>query len=149
MRQIERHLMTAIQEKRAWKQSNTELKLHVYSSEWVEMTVLLWGSAIARITPSELTLNDCGYPTVTTKNRLNAVLAGANIPAFIYQENWHWYISRFGVREMFYNPYRIEMGLTLEQFCIQHGFSEPFRHDGDWWAFPANGVMAVPIPFRG
>lgn len=30
-------------------------------------------------------------------------------------------------------------------WCDQYGYSNPFRLNGEWWAFPPNGVMPVQI----
>ncbi|MEL6777613.1 MAG: hypothetical protein AAFO06_10180 [Cyanobacteria bacterium J06597_16] len=30
-------------------------------------------------------------------------------------------------------------------WCNTQGYSNPFRKDGEWWAFPPNGVIPVQI----
>ena len=30
-------------------------------------------------------------------------------------------------------------------WCEENGYSEPFCRDGEWWAFPPNGVMPIRI----
>jgi hypothetical protein len=37
----------------------------------------------------------------------------------------------------------------VEAYCACHGYCEPFLHEGRWWAYPAKGVMPVPLPLRG
>lgn len=40
-----------------------------------------------------LTLRDCNWQTVTTKERLNGILDGFNTGKYITQENFNWYIK--------------------------------------------------------
>lgn len=35
----------------------------------------------------------------------------------------------------------------LEKWCEANGYTDPFKSDGRWWAFPENAVMAVPVRF--
>lgn len=30
-------------------------------------------------------------------------------------------------------------------WCQRHGYTDPFRRNGEWWAFPPNGVMPIKI----
>ena len=32
-----------------------------------------------------------------------------------------------------------------QTWCQAHGYSDPFYRDGEWWAFPPQGVMPVQI----
>ena len=50
----------------------------------------LHNSAIAVITPTDVTVCDCGYQTPTTKSRLNVILREL-CGAGIYQKNHTWY----------------------------------------------------------
>ena len=34
----------------------------------------------------------------------------------------------------------------VEKWCVKHGYTEPFCHEGQWWAFPPHGVNPVPLP---
>ncbi|MEM6255079.1 MAG: hypothetical protein AAF821_19355 [Cyanobacteria bacterium P01_D01_bin.156] len=34
---------------------------------------------------------------------------------------------------------------VCQDWCEQNGYSDPFRLNGEWWAFPPNGVMPVQI----
>ena len=34
----------------------------------------------------------------------------------------------------------------LTNYCNNHGYTDPEFIEGQWWAFPPNGVMSVPIP---
>ncbi len=40
-----------------------------------------------------LTLRDCGWESVTTKERLNGILDGFNTGKYIVQENFRWFIK--------------------------------------------------------
>lgn len=31
------------------------------------------------------------------------------------------------------------------QWCNSYGYSDPFLKDGEWWAFPPQGVMPVKV----
>ncbi len=48
-------------------------------------------------------------------------------------------------------PYRIGAGNIVNDpddrtaWLIANGYTDPFRNEGQWWAFPPNGVMPVPI----
>jgi len=48
--------------------------------------VTLHGHAIIIITKYEYILCDCGWPTLTTKNRMNEFT-----PFLVYQRDWEWY----------------------------------------------------------
>jgi len=34
---------------------------------------------------------------------------------------------------------------VCQQWCQQYDYTDPFCHDGEWWAFPAYGVMPIRI----
>ncbi|MEM8505061.1 MAG: hypothetical protein AAF716_18140 [Cyanobacteria bacterium P01_D01_bin.1] len=34
---------------------------------------------------------------------------------------------------------------TCQSWCDREGYSDPFCKDGEWWAFPPEGVMPVRI----
>jgi hypothetical protein len=34
---------------------------------------------------------------------------------------------------------------VCQDWCQRHGYSDPFCRNGEWWAFPPNGVMLVRI----
>ena len=46
-------------------------------------------------------------------------------------------------------PIYLNLGEAIRGVCIawceEHDYSEPFCRDGEWWAFPPNGVMPIPI----
>ena len=34
---------------------------------------------------------------------------------------------------------------VCDKWCAQYGYSDSFCRNGEWWAFPPNGVMPVRI----
>lgn len=54
--------------------------------------IILHGSIIATITEDKITLDNNDYYTMTTKDRLNKVLADNKIPFRIYQSHFDWYL---------------------------------------------------------
>lgn len=80
MKKIEERMVAAIKSEKPFRKSNTEA-LPVWSgdSEYsvvLGVKVFLHGNCIAQITPSEkrIDLHTCGWATVTTKSRMNAIL---------------------------------------------------------------------------
>lgn len=55
----------------------------------------LHGNTIAIFNRDEglLTLRDCGWTSVTTKERLNGILDTLNVGKYIIQENFQWYVK--------------------------------------------------------
>lgn len=148
MRQIERELIRAIQAQQPYKNRNTRLDVYRHpDGRLLEMICRLHNHPIAIINETELILDTCGWETLTTRSRMNAVLIALDVQAQIYQMNFVWYLVRVGVREQMYFPFLINLGSDIYQYCETHGFTDPFRHEGQWWAFPANSVMAVPLGF--
>ncbi len=35
---------------------------------------------------------------------------------------------------------------VVDSYCRTHGFTDPFRQDGYWWAFPPHGAMPIQLP---
>lgn len=79
MKKIEERMVAAIKSEKPFRESNTEV-LPVWS-----VKVYLHGNCIAQITPSEkrIDLHTCGWDTVTTTSRMNAILAGCTDGAFV------------------------------------------------------------------
>jgi len=76
----------------------------------------LWGNEIAEIANGKLFLNNCGWETVTTKDRLNAILWAFDIPAKIVQKDWNWfyqYKTDEGVKKLPF-PYRQDFAIDLK-----------------------------------
>ena len=34
---------------------------------------------------------------------------------------------------------------VCQRWCQQQGYSDPFYHNGSWWAFPPNSVLPIDI----
>ena len=99
MRKIEKNMMTAIENKKDFSNGNTSVN-HFYVSnfEGVRTQVKLHDNLIAIITDiktdswqrNDIELSSCGWETVTTKSRLNALLAYT--PWKIVQKNFEWFV---------------------------------------------------------
>ena len=99
MRKIEKNMMDAIQNRKDWSSGNTSVN-HFYVSafEGVQTEVRLHGNLIAIITDiktdswqrNDIELWSCGWKKVTTKSRLNALLAYT--PFKIVQKNFEWFV---------------------------------------------------------
>jgi hypothetical protein len=66
-------------------------------SEYGTFRYELWGHAIAEgdMVTNNLTVSDCGYPTATTKSRLNAIFAALDIPVTcsVHRKIMQWYVN--------------------------------------------------------
>ncbi len=80
--------------------NNTRLEV----SEGIKRVTLHY-TTIATITDNSITLNAGGWHTVTTKQRINIVLAQYGIDKRIVQRKKVWYING----ELFYNGYVITL----------------------------------------
>ena len=92
MRKISREASEAFWEDRDFKKSNTEVTVFE-----TDVFFYLHGHLIARRsrTFDNLQINHCGWPTVATKDRLNAILSvGGYGRQRIYQKDKSWYISQ-------------------------------------------------------
>ena len=87
MRKIEREMASAIQAGRSWKSGNTRVDVQDGST-----VVSLHGNEIARKTGSVLRLSSCGWRTVTTKSRINAVLRALDFNGGVYQTKKVWHL---------------------------------------------------------
>lgn len=90
MRMIEQEIIQAIRDKKDFSTSVVQ-DMHRKKTgrrdvlKWSDMgnfMYSLWGHTIAKGDPvmKILFVCDCGYPTATTKSRLNAIFAGFDIP---------------------------------------------------------------------
>jgi hypothetical protein len=41
--------------------------------------------------------------------------------------------------------YGKSFALSIEQWCAENGYTDLFCQEGEWWAFPPNGVMPVQV----
>ena len=92
MRKLERQMNFAVSNKGNWAGSNTSVSYN-------EMTdcsqVRLHGHLIATVdhATNAVKLDSCGYQTVTTKSRLNALLEEVNYGAKVFQKQFEWFVS--------------------------------------------------------
>ena len=92
----------ALVSKNNWAGSNTTVR---YSNETNCSSVYLHGHNIATLdhTTNALRLSSCGYETVTTKSRLNAILEEVKYGCRVFQKQFEWFISYQGQTESFWN----------------------------------------------
>ena len=92
MRKIEREMNFAVSNKANWRKSNTEV---CYIDTTNCSHIFLHGHQIATVdhNTNAVKLSSCGYETVTTKSRLNALLSEVKYGARVYQKNWDWFLS--------------------------------------------------------
>ena len=92
MRKIEQQMNRAIVNRNNWSNSNTQVN---YNSNTDCSAVYLHGNQIATVdhNTNALKLSSCGWHSVTTKSRLNAILQGLIAGASVYQKAFDWYLS--------------------------------------------------------
>ena len=92
MRKIERQMNFAISNKSNWSSSNTQVS---YNENTNCSSVYLHGHNICTLdhNTNALKLSSCGYETVTTKSRLNAILFELKTGCKVFQKNWNWFLS--------------------------------------------------------
>ncbi len=90
MRKIETQMQNALRNRVNWSKSNTSVSIDNEGNQFVT----LHGNLIAKISNfGDITLSSCGWETVTTKSRLNAVLDTFLHNCHIFQKNFQWYID--------------------------------------------------------
>ena len=92
MRKLERQMNFAISNKADWCGSNTQVN---YNSNTNCSSIYLHGHQIATVdhNTNSVKLSSCGYETVTTNSRLNAILEEVKYGAKVFQKNWNWFVS--------------------------------------------------------
>ena len=82
----------AVSNKGNWAGSNTSVS---YNDSTNCSSIYLHGHLIATVDHNlkAVKLSSCGYQTVTTKSRLNAILDEVKYGAKVYQKNWDWFVS--------------------------------------------------------
>ena len=92
MRKLERQMNFAVSNKGNWCGSNTQV---TYNENTNCSSVRLHGHLIATVDHStqSIKLDSCGYETVTTKSRLNALLEEVKYGAKVFQKNFNWFVS--------------------------------------------------------
>ena len=100
MRKIEREMVSAVMTGKTFKRDNTKV-IHENDRAYV----YLHGHNIAQVFDDYLLINDCGWQTVTTKSRLNALLTELS-DAGISQHKYVWYLmGSQGRQEMHSNEW--------------------------------------------
>ena len=92
MRKIERQMNFAISNKGNWAGSNTSVS---YIDSTNCSSIYLHGHQIASFDHNlkAVKLSSCGYETVTTKSRLNAILEEVKYGCRVFQKNFDWFVS--------------------------------------------------------
>ena len=95
MRKLEKQMNFALSNKANWAGSNTTVS---YNDSTNCSQVYLHGHQIATLdhNTNALKLDSCGYETVTTKSRLNAILEEVKWGCRVFQKNWNWFVSYNG-----------------------------------------------------
>jgi hypothetical protein len=114
MRKVERLMAEAIRSGKRFKGRNTTVRPLVGGGFSVELHGNVIAHAEGRKPDGSLwgvTLDHCGWLTVTTKSRLNAVLAALGSTKRVYQHRHEWFVwtpSREGGQgEAFYRGYTL------------------------------------------
>ena len=76
MRKVEEQMNYAIRHRKNWAGSNTTVRCFKENGITTEVNVLLHGNCIAWLdtATNDLFVSSCGWETVTTKSRINALL---------------------------------------------------------------------------
>ena len=92
MRKLEKQMNFALSNKGNWAGSNTTV---TYNDSTNCSSVYLHGHQIATLDHSTnaLKLSSCGYETVTTKSRLNAILEEVKYGCKVFQKKFEWFVS--------------------------------------------------------
>tara|TARA_R100001443_G_scaffold29911_1_gene43274 strand:+ start:684 stop:1010 length:327 start_codon:yes stop_codon:yes gene_type:complete len=102
MRKIERQMNFALSNKANWSKANTSVS---YNDSTNCSSVFLHGHQIAVLdhNTKAIKLSSCGYETVTTKSRLNAILDEVAYGARVFQRQFEWFISYNNSTESFWD----------------------------------------------
>ena len=92
MRKLEKQMNFALSNKANWAGSNTTV---TYNESTNCSSVYLHGHQIATLdhNTNALKLDSCGYETVTTKSRLNAILEEVKYGCKVFQKNFVWFVG--------------------------------------------------------
>ena len=92
MRKIERQMNFAISNKGDWSLSNTRVEYNEFTNC---SNVFLHGHNIATLDHSTkaLKMSSCGWESVTTKSRLNAILQEVAYGASVFQKQFEWFLN--------------------------------------------------------
>ena len=92
MRKIEQQMNRAIATKTDWSSSNTRVE---FNDSTNCSSVFLHGHQIATVdhATNAVKISSCGWQTVTTKSRLNAILSEVKYGCSVFQKQFDWYLS--------------------------------------------------------
>ena len=92
MRKLEKQMNFALSNKSNWNGSNTSVS---YNESTNSSQEYLHGHQIATLDHNNqaLKLSSCGWQTVTTKSRLNAILDEIDYGCKVFQKNFDWFVS--------------------------------------------------------
>ena len=91
MRKVEMQMNTAIRNRVNWSGGNTTVMIDPENAD--QATVYLHGNRIAQVCSEFVAIFDGGWQTVTTKSRLNALLAEFRPQARVFQKDFVWFIK--------------------------------------------------------
>ena len=102
MRKLERQMNFAISNKGNWASSNTQVN---YNSNTNCSSIYLHGHQIATFDHNlkAVKLSSCGWQTVTTKSRLNAILDEVKYGCRVFQKNFDWFVSYNNQTQSFFD----------------------------------------------
>ena len=90
MRKIETQMQNALRNRVNWSSANTT----VFNDNEGNQFVTLHGNCIASISNfGDIKLSSCGWETVTTKSRLNAILDTFLHGLHVFQKDFQWFIG--------------------------------------------------------
>ena len=100
MRKIEQQMNRAIANRTDWSSSNTRVE---FNDSTNCSSVFLHGHLIATVdhATNAVKVSSCGWQTVTTKSRLNAILSEVKYGCSVFQKQWNWYVSFRGQTQDF------------------------------------------------
>ena len=102
MRKLEKQMNFALSNKGNWAGSNTTV---TYNDSTNCSSVYLHGHQIATLdhNTQALKLSSCGYETVTTKSRLNAILDEVKYGCKVFQKKFEWFVSYNNQTQSFFD----------------------------------------------
>ena len=102
MRKLEKQMNFAVSNKSNWSGSNTMVR---YNDASNCSSVYLHGHNIATFDHNTraLKISSCGWETVTTKSRLNALLEEVKWGCKVFQKNFNWFVSYNNQTESFWD----------------------------------------------
>ena len=102
MRKLERQMNFAVSNKGNWSGTNTQV---TYNESTNCSSVCLHGHQIATYDHNlkAVKLSSCGYETVTTKSRLNAILEEVKYGCKVFQKDWNWFVNYNGTTQRFWD----------------------------------------------